>query len=329
MEDYTLQSATRLQDLDALYNSIFHGPATTAPKISHGSFPYLPHSTWGDNTTCTFDNGTSISLDHAAFLPLTSSGLRWEYGSGTVLNSSDIELSLLSPPGNEINLLSATISISIMDHTSGVIKGYFLGGPDNSDVAVLNINSFLTRGRRETQEFQDLISKFLEECRTSGKERLIIDVRGNEGGNPLLGLDLFKQLFPTLVPYTGLRFRGSEALNTLGAIASSNMTLDNDPHLRCLSWSIYNARNSLRRPDGPSYNSWRELYPPLQQHGDIFSMVVSLKLSNGTLDLIEDGVVVSGYANKSSLPSQVFAGENIVLVSKDIALVRCMAWYGN
>ncbi|KAL2044482.1 hypothetical protein N7G274_003187 [Stereocaulon virgatum] len=294
LEDYTLQSATRFQDLDALYNSIFHGPATTAPKVSHGSFPYLPRSIWGDNTTCVFDN----------------------------------ELSLLSSPGNEINPLSATSPTSIIGHTRGVIKGYFLGGPDNSDVAVLNINSFLTTGRRETQEFQDLISKLLESCRTSGKERLVIDIRGNGGGNPLLGLDLFKQLFPNIVPYTGLRFRGSEAINTLGAIASGNMTLDNDPHLDCLSWSIYNARNSLRLPDGPSYNSWQELYPPLQQHGDIFSMVASLKLSNGTLDLIEDGIVVSGYANRSSLPSQVFAGENIVLLTDGQCSSTC-AFFAN
>ena len=107
-KDYTLQSATRLQDLDALFNSIFHGPATTAPKVSHGSFPYLPQSTSDDNTTCAFDNGTSISLDHASFPPLTLSGLRWGYYSETVLNSSSIKLSLLSSPGNETNQLSAT-----------------------------------------------------------------------------------------------------------------------------------------------------------------------------------------------------------------------------
>lgn len=69
----------------------------------------------------------TVRASHLTTRPffLTSSGLRWEYGSETVLNSSDIELSLLSLPGNGVNLLSATSSIPIIDHTSGVIKATF------------------------------------------------------------------------------------------------------------------------------------------------------------------------------------------------------------
>ncbi len=53
-------------------------------------------------------------------------------------------------------------------------------------------------------------------AKASGKKKLIIDVSANGGGTILQGYDLFKQLFPSILPYGATRFRAHEAFNLIG-----------------------------------------------------------------------------------------------------------------
>lgn len=166
-------------------------------------------------------------------------------------------------------------------------------------------------------EFQTDVSIFLAKCKSAGKTRLIIDIRGNPGGTIYLGYDLFKQLFPTLIPYSGIRIRGSDAANALGNIASSSQVQNNASSV--LATSIFNDKTCLVGPDGPSFNSWQQVYGPLTQNGDLFSNIFSWSFSNATLDMtMAPGVVVSGYANKSEIPPQVFTSDSITLVSQQL-----------
>lgn len=50
-------------------------------------------------------------------------------------------------------------------------------------------------------------------------------------------------------------------------------------------------------------------------NGDHFSNLFSWQLSNATLDGAADGIIVSGYANETDIPSLPFVAGNITLVS--------------
>jgi len=94
-----------------------------------------------------------------------------------------------------------------------------MGGTENSDVAVLNAASFDAKGIANVTEFLTKSASFLATCKSAGKDRLIVDVRNNLGGDVILGYALFLQLFPDIIPYSGVRLSGSDAANELGQIA--------------------------------------------------------------------------------------------------------------
>lgn len=58
--------------------------------------------------------------------------------------------------------------------------------------------------------FQKVNTYFINEAVARGKKKLIIDVSANGGGTILQGYDLFKQLFPQILPYGATRFRAHE-----------------------------------------------------------------------------------------------------------------------
>lgn len=88
-------------------------------------------------------------------------------------------------------------------------SGYFLEGEGYDDVAVLAVPSFV--GSLEDElPFQKVNTFFLNEAVARGKKKLIIDVSANAGGTILQGYDLFKQLFPSILPYGATRFRAHE-----------------------------------------------------------------------------------------------------------------------
>ena len=54
---------------------------------------------------------------------------------------------------------------------------------------------------------------FIRMAVKDGKTKLIFDLRGNGGGNAILGYDSFKQVFPGAAqePFGGTRYRANEA----------------------------------------------------------------------------------------------------------------------
>ena len=323
------------QDLDAQYNSMFYNPATNANNLG-GAFALSPvFSLHNDTTSYKFENGTSVLFNATALIPLTvdlpASGqaiFEQNLLSLDTNSSSPSSVTPTSSPSMSPSLPTATGSansstvgpgypLPIVKHSANIVSGYFLNGSDNSDVAVLNVASFEAESPAAA-EFQNDVSTFLVKCRSAGKTRLIIDVRGNPGGTAYLGFDLFKQLFPTAIPYSGVRIRGSDAANAMGQIASTS-PVQNSADSQLAS-SFFNDQAFLQGPDGPSFSSWQQLYGPLQQHDDIFSNVASWQFSNASLDIQSGGIVISGYANNLSTPPQVFLGENITLVSTKTAV---------
>lgn len=153
---------------------------------------------------------------------------------------------------------------AVIQQKNDLIAGYFLDGNDTSDVAVLNIPSFSKVVQTDPPEFQSTLSKFLKQCKD--KKRLIIDMRGNGGGDPFLAYDAFKQLFPNLgTPYSGLRFRAQPYANAIGI---GNKRLN--PFLYQIPFP---AQSNLQSPDGAPFRNWSSLYGPHEVNGDNFSSI--------------------------------------------------------
>jgi hypothetical protein len=191
-----------------------------------------------------------------------------------------------------------------MKNSANYVSGYFLN--ETSDVVVLALSSFDAQPPYSAQ-FQTNIADFLARCKSANKKKLIIDTRGNRGGTVLLAYDTFRQLFPSLVPYSGNRLRVSEAVSIAAQIGSLAGSL--------LAGTFFDALTSLQTPDGLPFQSYNQLYGHIGIRSDNFSHVAAKEFGNATIDEEQSGIVVSRYANNSAIPSQAFRGEDIILVS--------------
>ena len=116
-----------------------------------------------------------------------------------------------------------------------------LSDPAYSSIAVLSVPSFVGLGPEELS-FQAVATAFIADAVAAGKTKLIVDVSANGGGTILQGYNLFKNLFPSLVPYGATRFRAHQAFDIMGetvsAVAGPNYPWDN---LTALSLGLENG----------------------------------------------------------------------------------------
>lgn len=312
------------QDRDAEYNDLFYNPAI---QVSQGLYVREFSRQHNDKTVYSFENGTKCTSTNIAILQSEN----FTYASGKDVYDHEIALVPTTPDNSpsSSSIASATSTPSLFTapmatisgypqpvamHPQGDVSGYFLNGDNLSDVAVLSISTFVDLPAEQPLiDFQSVVKEFLAKCHKGGKKKLIIDIRGNPGGHVFLAYDAFKQLFPKFTPYSGMRIRASDAANIMGEVAS---VLDTSPDA---ATTFFGYRNSLTKPDGPEYASWKDLFGPVLLHGDKFSNIASWQFSNASLDVALGGLVVSGYANKTKIPPSVFASEDIVLVSFPLA----------
>lgn len=110
-------------------------------------------------------------------------------------------------------------------------SGYFLEGDGYDDVAVLSVPSFVSATEDEIP-FQIVNTYLINRAVAAGKKKLIIDVSANGGGTILQGYDLFKQLFPQILPYGATRYRAHKAFNLIGKEVRTRRTKPS-PRCRC------------------------------------------------------------------------------------------------
>lgn len=152
------------------------------------------------------------------------------------------------------------------------VSGYFLKA-DYSNIAVLSIPIFAPK---DPQEFQDVVNHFLAACRSQGKTRHIVDVRGNGGATVYFSYDTFMRLFPDTIPYSGVRSRAAEAVNIIETEASK---------LKNVNSSVYYSQsldylNLLQYPNGANMTSCSAFYGPIQSHDDHYTYLTSWNLPN-------------------------------------------------
>lgn len=344
-----------LQDKDALWNNMFWIPAQVSLGSSgtgtgtfsgggRGRYPYP-----GATTTLTFANGTSVTNQNQARVLVPFDG---------ITSGADIYHTYFAVPklafANALELATATTSsvsstaavpstssstatsntpapgypTPVIRQSNNLNGGYFLDGADYADVAVLSVPSFVGLGSAEV-EFQYVNSQFIADALAANKTKLIIDVSANGGGTILQGYDLFKQLFPSILPYGATRFRAHEALNLIGEEYSyvagmyPRSLAENDT-IQDIESSAYNYRTDADINYEP-FTSWAEKFGP-HAYGpanDTFTSIIRWNLSDVLTPDNSGGIYVSGYLNRSNVTVQPFARDNIIIVYDGYCASTC------
>ena len=343
--DRLLQYNLALTDLDAAYNTMFANPVPLV-LAQTGVFDvgFDPETT--DMTTCTFANGSQITLHNTISLPPfpdtfstgqdlydmlllgQSSRSEVERTSSQTASETSITAASTSAPLEPLYPGYPTpVTVQAVAASDLPISGYFL---PESDVAVLSLPTFDYFDEEANVDFQSMCRQFLRMCKSSNKTSLIIDVRGNVGGQPGPAWDLFKQLFPSTVPFTKIRTRATAATNALGLLTSRLQTgLPSDQNASIQEqWvtsnlSFFNYHTTLESPDGPHFDSWSELYGPVSSHGDNFTNTASWLFNDPDYTAQSANMVISGYGNHSDIPPSPFRASQITLLSDGICSSAC------
>jgi Peptidase family S41 len=288
-----------LQDRDALYNTVFYslpqlslGPDGLGTGVfSGGGRGRIEYP--GSQTSVKFENGTRITIDNLARVTKDFTGI----SSGTDVYSkyfniaTDMSIDLLhgqnlsSDPRlsksqeahdkSKKDIPAPGYPKPIVRMSTNEVGGYYLEGEGYNDTAVLTVYSFV--GGEGQVEFQQTTRGFLSQAKADGKKKLIIDVSGNGGGTIWLGYELFAQLFPSIDPYGGNRFRAHQAWDEMGKFDSTytaNLTrsMTGDPTNWDWLAQPMNYRSDLTE-EGKPFTSWAEKYGPHPANGDLHTTV--------------------------------------------------------
>lgn len=349
-----------LQDRDALYNNVFYELAQISLGASGsgtGSFTGGGRGRWvfpGANTTLTFENGTSKTIENYARVLVGMRGidsgekLQETYfyyangGSTTTGGNSNLEQNLEAIPGigAAATTTPAVAAAAAATPTSppgyppiivagplNLINGYYIDSPDYEDIAVLSVPNFVGNQAAELA-FQATTQNFVAKALADGKTRLIIDVSANGGGTILQGYDMFKQLFPSILPFGATRFRAHEAADLIGqsvsAFASQFPRTMNTTNSTVLNiQSSYFDYHTDANIDYEPFTSWEDKYSPVEYNGDNFTGVARWNLSDTLITINSGGINITGYGARANYTKQPFDASDIVIVYDGYCASTC------
>ncbi|WPG99302.1 Hypothetical protein R9X50_00211500 [Acrodontium crateriforme] len=321
------------QDPDANYNALF--PITPINSLrltadvdpSRGSIGGSPLFQ-GNETVLSFQDGTQKTIANVATTSKDFDGVKdgqsffEKFCQGSDLQQTN---SLIRPsrqqPYTAVPSQTSLPPAPAYPNAWVLASDYSVGGyfMNDTDVAVLSVPTFEPN---DYAEFQSKVRQFLATCKEQGKSKLLIDLRGNGGGDVMLGYDLFTELFPSETPYGGSNARAHNLLNDLGRITSpyyeTRSTGIGD--LLSVSYrSIFNLDLDMTK-DGTNFGSWADVYGPHEYHKGSFTSIVRFNLS----DASAGPIYVSGYQSLEKIvPSATFAAEDIVLIQDGYCSSTC------
>lgn len=332
-----------LQDRDALYNNVFYelaqislgasGSATgTFSGGGRGRYVYP-----GAHTTLTFANGTSRTFQNYARVLVNMRGIQtgedlqrnyFYYDAAASAESisnvngeTPVRVSATSPstpPGYPEAVVPGPLNL---------INGYYIDSPDYNDIAVLSVPSFVSNSYAES-DFQLTTTRFIPKALADGKTKLIIDLSANGGGTILQGYDMFKQLFPSILPYGATRFRAHEAVDLIGqsysALGSKYPRSLNDTNSTIVGvQSTYFDYETDADVNYHPFTSWPDKYGPVTFNGDNFTQIARWNLTDTFITLASGGIEITGYGTRSNFTTQPFKAENIVIVYDGYCASTC------
>ncbi|KAH7040617.1 uncharacterized protein B0I36DRAFT_231482, partial [Microdochium trichocladiopsis] len=309
------------QDPDSQWNSMF--PSVAKPQSFLTVASSLVYQ--GDSVTLTYANGTKQTEQSYAALYADFSNIKngddfyTKFCSG---KSAAGSMRLAKPAVELAKRQAAGFPAPIVADPEGAISGYFLSGKGYDDVAVLAVKSFSTTGTQPVKflnDFQKTISSFLAQCRTAGKQRLVIDLSANGGGYVVAGYELFAQIFPELKHFGATNIRRTESFVTIAKIIGDlpatfvPTSMEQQNSVQTLSQSTIMTNlipGSVEKPDGEDFVTVDDILEPVTLHGDEFTAYQFTPLDSAL-----PGFNVTGAPGQPKPPPAVFKSENVMLLT--------------
>lgn len=334
-------------DADTRWNAMFPSQALIASGLTFlGAFRTGMY-TGQPNTTLQFANGTTFSMPNIAVV----------FGNFSNVNSGQAffdrfcngprqaaQAAAAPTPTNETAVAAPVASHigypkAVMINPSLAVGGYYIDVNGYEDVAILSIPSY---DSPDVQSFQNTMRDFIRKSRADGKTKMIFDLRGNGGGNAILGYDTFKQVYPQAEqdPFGGTRFRANDALNQAGKItqdflagktfAQSNRTAFTEAFGQGVTeadifgfTSIFNYQHTLDASN-QEFSSWEKLFGPETFNNDSFTTTLRYNYSDG-ISTTYTGFSVIGFGanlNETRTP-QPFQAEDMVMLHDGMCSSTC------
>ncbi|CAO2658759.1 Nn.00g064820.m01.CDS01 [Neocucurbitaria sp. VM-36] len=233
---------------------------------------------------------------------------------------------------------SGTYASAVAEASSGVVAGYFLNGDGYDDIAVLKIISFSNpepSSIDETEfnnEFQATVQSFLEQATSEKKSKLIIDLRENGGGNTNLLLDAFMQLFPDKEPFSGQRYRATDAFVKIGAAVNEirgdaskaqqynqfvGQDIEDGFFYRYWAWWHF------RTAGGENFSGWDQFNGPLDLNSDKFT--ATMRYNYSSADRVS--ILPDGFNFVNGTRSTPFDTSNIVMYTDALCGSSCASFH--
>ncbi|RYO55495.1 hypothetical protein AA0113_g8860 [Alternaria arborescens] len=219
--------------------------------------------------------------------------------------------------------------------SSGTVAGYFLNGDGYDDVAVLKIISFSNPSEDLSEsefcnEFQVTIASFLSKCMSENKQKLIIDLRENGGGSTNLLLDAFMQLFPEMEPFSGQRYRATDAFVKIGD-AINEIRSDQVKARRFAQYTEESIEQSytfrywswwhFRNADGADFDGWDDFNGPVELNDDSYTKTMRYNYTD------EVSILPEGWRFVNGTRPTPFNASNIVMYTDALCGSSCASFH--
>jgi len=327
-------------DADTRFNAMFPNQALTSiGEASLVSFQMGQYD--GPSTSYVFSNGSTLDSPNLAIVRKSFDGVDsgesffssfcqgpTSSAAATAAPSAASSTAATSSTAAASSTPSATgYPKPVIIHSGLVIGGYFINETGFEDVAVLSIPSF-EPSFDSILEFQDVLREFLATATSSGKTRLVIDTRGNGGGDVILGFEVFKQLFPSIAPFGASRFHAHSAFELIGAALAD--VVNNETFIQQNGTDFLNDVEEFALLDykllldvnNQDFTSFEDYLGPHVVHGDNYTSVWRFNFSN-PLSTTYPFFSLTGYVNNTKVTAQPFKAENIVLLQDGFCSSTC------
>ena len=280
-------------DADTRFNAMFPNQALISTgQNALGNFRTGQYD--GPSTSYVFSNGSTLDSPNIAVVVQSFHGVDsgesffstfcqgpTSSAAATTTPSAASSTAAASSTGEQAPAPSATgYPEPVVIHSGLAIGGYFINETGFEDVAVLSIPLFEPPGGEDSiLEFQDVLREFLAKATSSGKTRLVVDTRGNGGGNVILGYEVFKQLFPSIAPFGASRFHAHSAFELIGAALTD--VINNETFIQQNGTAFLNDVDNFSSFDykllldvnNQDFTSFEDYFGPHVVHGDNYTSV--------------------------------------------------------
>ncbi len=141
----------------------------------------------GPITTIEHENGTVHKIDNFAIVDSTWNGIQTTDDLVAFLNRTPLPSSSNLPSSSVERQVAGTTNRGPIGYPApafwtGLGGGFLLSGQGYEDVAVLSVPTFDAGECNCAVQWQDAVGQFLQGAKQLSKTKLVIDLRGNQGG---------------------------------------------------------------------------------------------------------------------------------------------------